>query len=375
MDNIGNELVGPVRTFLDREFDLERRIAMLESEGEDSKLWDEVAELGWFALAAPEEADGLGMDPSHLAALFRIFGERLMTGALLEQMLLPGLVLSAVGSHADNDSLASRMRSAITGATRITLADPAVTLHWSDVYGSVTLRSDCLEGTLETVRFGSQTDELLVIAQDTDGEVLILVDSGRSGVSVTPRSSSDPGSSFARVRFDNVNITDSDIVLRGQQAAGSISRVRSWQRLLLSCELAGIARHMLDVTLEFIQQREQFGRTIATFQAVRHVAATAAQRTIQLEDFCDALADDATTLTDEEFELAALTLKATASESARLVCEEALQLHGGIGFTYEYELHWYYKRALALRTWYGDERELAAEIGRRKLLVRTAKQG
>lgn len=375
MDNFGNELVGPVRAFLDKELTRERRIAMLEAEGDDSKLWQEVGTLGWFALTVSEEDDGLGMDPSKIAGLFRIFGERLVTGALLEQMLLPGLVLAAVHENPDKAQLSSRVRAASTGQTRIALADPAVTLHWSAINGSVTLRSDSLDGILETVRFGSQTDELLVIAQDDDGDVLVLIDRQRAGMSVTPRPSSDPGSSFARVRFDNVQITDDDVVLRGQLAAGPISRIRSWQRLLLSCELAGIARHMLDLTLEFIQQREQFGRTIATFQSVRHIVATAAQRTIQLEDFCDALTDDALTLTDEEFELAALTLKATASESARLVCEDALQLHGGIGFTYEYELHWYYKRALALRTWYGDERELAIEVGRRKLLGGTTDRG
>lgn len=372
MDDIENELVGPVRAFLDRGLGRERRIAMLEADGEDAKLWQEVAELGWFALTVPEEDDGLGLAPSWLASLFRIFGERLTPGALLEQMLLPGLVLSEANGAAGADSPSARVRGAITGETRIALADPGVSLHWSDVIGSASLRSGSLDGTLEAVRFGEQADELLVIAQSADGEALILVDRHRSGVTVTPRPSADPGASFARIGFDEVRITDGDIVAHGQSAPGPISRIRSWQRLLLACELAGIARHMLDLSLEFIQQREQFGRTIATFQAVRHIAASAAQRTIQLEDFCDAVTEDAGALSDEEFELAALALKATASNTARLVCEDAIQMHGGIGFTYEHELHWYYKRALALRTWYGDERELAVEVGRRKLLVGTA---
>lgn len=368
MVDIENELVGPVREFLDRSFGAEHRLAMLESEGEAPKLWGEFADLGWFALTAPQEDDGLGMHPSQLAHVFRTFGERLLTGAMLEQMLLPGLLLSTVRDSAgDRQALPARLSAALQGQARIAVADPRVTLHWSDVNGSLALGSGTLHGGLEIVRFGALADEILVIADDGSGETVVLLEAGRSGVTAKSRSSADPGASFASVRFDDVRVDDEDVVARGEAAAALASRIRAWQRLLISCELAGIARHMLDLSVGFIQQREQFGRPVAGFQAIRHIAATAAQRTILLENFCDAVADDARSLTDGQFDLATLSLKATASETARLVCEDALQMHGGIGFTYEYELHWYYKRALSLRTWYGDERELATEVGRRRL--------
>ncbi|CAM5579016.1 acyl-CoA dehydrogenase family protein [Streptomyces hirsutus] len=84
-----------------------------------------------------------------------------------------------------------------------------------------------------------------------------------------------------------------------------------------------------------------------------------------LESLVEAVAADSATLSPGAFELAALSLKAAAAEVGRSACEDALQIHGGIGFTHEHELHWYYKRALSLRTWYGDEREAATEVGRR----------
>jgi alkylation response protein AidB-like acyl-CoA dehydrogenase len=92
-----------------------------------------------------------------------------------------------------------------------------------------------------------------------------------------------------------------------------------------------------------------------------------AQKTLSLEALCAAVVDDAAGQELPDLEAAAWTVKAYAARAARAVCEDALQVHGGIGFTSEYGLHWYLRRALALRTWYGDENELTAVIGARRL--------
>lgn len=371
MDNVENILVDPVRGFLTRSFTSERRLAMLEANGEDAKLWSEIAELGWFSLTAPaDENNGLGLDPAQLAPAFRVFGEKLLAGPMLEQMLLPGLLIAAMRESGESASpVADRVRLALTGESRIAIADPGVTEQWRTVNGTVHLDSTKLTGSLELVRFGAQADEIVVIAETGDAPVVLLLSSDRPGMTVTERESADPGSHFARVEFDGLTIDAADILSCRESSTQLVAQIRGWQRLLIACELAGISRHMLDLSLEYIQQREQFGRSIASFQAIKHMAATAAQRVILLENFCEAVADDSSTQSVADFALAAATVKANASEVARLVCEDALQMHGGTGFTYEYELHWYYKRALSLRTWYGDERELATEIGRKKLSV------
>lgn len=368
MAEVDNELVGPVRQFLDGNFDTDRRTRMLEANGIDPDFFAKVADLGWFSLLAPEEQGGLGLHPAELAPVFRAFGEKLLPGSMLEQMLLPGFLLAEAAASADVPSpLTARLEPALTGQARVAVADVGVTDHWCEVNGRLELAAGRLTGKLELVRFGAQADELLVVTSDGAEPVVVLVDASRPGVVLTSRPSADPGASFAGLRCDDVAVDPADVLARGDAATELMERVRAWQRVLVSCELAGIARHMLDVALGYIQQREQFGRPVATFQALRHLAASAAQRVLLLENFCEAVAADAPGLSTRDLTLAAMTLKATASESARLVVEDALQMHGGIGFTYEYELHWYYKRALSLRTWYGDERELAIEVGRARL--------
>jgi alkylation response protein AidB-like acyl-CoA dehydrogenase len=363
-----NELVGPIREFLSRSLSDERRVAMLESHGDDPKFLAEAAELGWFGLTAPETEGGLGLHPAELAQVFRVFGERLLTGPTLEQMLVPGLLLSSLIDRGQQaDPIRERLRRVLAGEARVAVADPGVTRHWKQALGGLRAGSDRLSGNLELVRFGSEADEIVVVTADESGPLVVMVDRNRAGVTVTPRPSADLGATFATLGCDGVAISDADVIAHGPAAEALVTQLQAWQRVLVSCELAGIARRMLDLSVEYVLQREQFGRTIATFQVIRQMAATAAQRVILLENFCDAIAQDAPRLDAEELALAAMTLKANAAENARLVVEDALQMHGGIGFTYEYELHWYYKRALALRTWYGDERELAVEVGRRKL--------
>jgi alkylation response protein AidB-like acyl-CoA dehydrogenase len=363
-----NELVGPVREFLSRSLSDERRLLMLENNGNDPEFLAEAAELGWFALTAPESEDSLGLHPAELAPVFRVFGERLLPGPMLEQVLVPGLLMASLpDSGQEATPVLERVRPALAGESRVAVADPGVTGQWQQPVGRLRAGSGRLDGTLELVRFAAEADELVLVTADDAGPLVVLVDRDRSGLTVTARPSADPGATFASVRCDGVAFTGGDVVARGAAAEALAAQLQSWGRILVSCELAGIARRMLDLTVDYIQQREQFDRKIATFQVIRQMAATAAQRVILLENFCDAVAQDAPRLGTEELALAAMTLKANAAESARLVVEDALQMHGGIGFTYEYELHWYYKRALALRTWYGDERELAVEVGRRKL--------
>jgi len=370
---VDSELLEPIRQFLNRGFGAERRLAMLEANGDDSKLWDEAAQQGWFALLAPEDDGGLGMHPAELVPVFRLFGERLLAGPMLEQMLFPGLLLGAVSGQS-RDGIGSRLQAAVAGESRIAVVDPGITTHFQQTIGSLDVGSGRLTGSLELVRFGAEADEIVVVARDGAEPVVALLAVDQPGVTVTPRPSADPGARFARVGFD-VALQDGDVLARGRVGAELVSLLHAWTRVLVAAELTGIARHLLDLALDYIQQRQQFGRAIASFQAVRHIAASAAQRVILLENFCEAVAADAPSLSIDELEMAAMTLKANAAESARSAAEDALQLHGGIGFTYEYELHWYYKRALALRTWYGDERELAVAIGRRMLSSSGASAG
>jgi alkylation response protein AidB-like acyl-CoA dehydrogenase len=357
------EIVRAVREFLDRGYPDERRLGALRSQGEDPRLFGEAADQGWFALTVPEADGGLGLSPAALVPLFRLFGQRLVTGPLLEQMLLPGLLL---GTARDGETH-TRLGAAVSGGRRVAVLDPGSTHDWREANGALGLDAEVLSGSVDLVRFGAVSDLFAAVVDGgPDGTAAVLVvDRDRPGVTVTGHRSTDPGASYARVTLDGVAVAPGDVVARGEDAAVLVTALRGWQRVLVAAELAGIARHVLDLSVEFAKQREQFGRPIGGFQAVKHLAASAAQRVIMLESFVEAVVGDSATRPPESLALAALALKGAAAEAGRSVCEDALQIHGGIGFTHEHELHWYYKRALSLRTWYGDERETAIETGRR----------
>ncbi len=361
----------PVRTHVDRAFDADRRLALYESHGQDDALWDHASAEGWFALVAPEGDEGLGLGPGVLGQVLRTMGDRLVGGSLLEQALVPGLVLATRPTMPAD--LRSCLVGALTGSTRIAVVDVRAATSPLRPSSPVTLQDGRLRGVVDLVRHGGVADELLVVASGPAGTTIVLIDASRAGAIRTPRASSDPLATYSRVELDDVAIDAADIVADGADADDLAALVQSWTRVLTACELAGIARHLLEISVAYVKERQQFGKAVGTFQSVKHLAASSAQRVTLLENFCDAVIDDAGRQTTAELALAAAALKGNATEMARLVAEDSLQMHGGIGFTHEHELHWYYKRVLALGSWYGDERSLSVEVGR--AVIATAAAG
>ncbi|CAM5578976.1 hypothetical protein SHIRM173S_06179 [Streptomyces hirsutus] len=188
-----DEILQAVRAFLDRDYADERRLAALLTQGEDRHLLEEAAAQGWFGLVAPEADDGLGLHPAALVPLFRLFGRRLVTGPLLEQMLLPGLLLRTACA----DDARTRLAAALTGGRRVAVLDPGVTLDWRAANGSPALDSGLLAGSVDLVRFGAVSDLFVAIVDDgPDGTAAVLVlDRDRPGITVTGHRSTDPGAS------------------------------------------------------------------------------------------------------------------------------------------------------------------------------------
>ena len=358
-----NEILYAVRQVLDKEHDNQAREAALEQHGPSEAFWTSVAEQGWFALVAPESAEGFGLPVHELVPIFQLLGQRLVPGSWLEQMLLPGLLLT----HLEPDSAAAQsVAPALSGERRLALLDGGITHTWAGLMGTPQVQGQTLTGGSQIVRSAAEADAFVVVAEG-DEPRLLLVDAPHEALTLEPAQSSDPCVSVAAVRFADLPLAQATILLEGPAAAEAISLLRSWSRILISAELSGISRAMLDMSVEYVGQREQFGRPVATFQAVKHIAAQMARDVVTLESFCQAVATDAADQDVNELETAALALKQIASETGRSVTESALQLHGGIGFTYEHALHWYYKRALALRSVYGDERESAIRLGQLRL--------
>lgn len=341
-----------VDEYLTRAYDGDRRRALLTAGGWDAGLAAELARLGWHALAVPERQGGLGAPLSALGPVFMALGRHLVVGPTLENTLLPAVL------HEHWDS-APALAAAVETGVPVALVDPGVTDDWAADIGSVTLRGQRLSGTLEAVRFGGQASLLVVVAATDDGEVGCLVDPAVAGVRVENVDSADPATAFARVAFDDVRADVTTPADGGELVAG----LRSWARLLIACELSGLAGHALDRTITYIGQREQFGHPIGSFQAVKHIAADMYAQATSLRNLCTAALSDAVEASAAELEVLAWTAKAHAADVAVRVCEDAVQLHGGMGFTTETDVSAYYLRTLALRGWYGDATELRRRIG------------
>lgn len=349
---MNEEYGSAVDEYLTRAYDGDRRRAVLTAGGWDAGLAAELAGLGWHGLAVPEQHGGLGAPLSALGPVFSALGRHLVVGPTLENTLLPAVLHEHWAS-------APALAAAVETGVPVALVDPGVTEDWAADVGSVTLRVDRLTGTVEAVRFAGQASLLVVVAATDAGEVVCLVDAGAAGVRVEDVDSADPATAFARVALDDVLVD-----LRTPVDGGAlVARIRSWARLLIACELSGLAGHAVDRTVTYIGQREQFGHPIGSFQAVKHIAADMYAQATSLRNLCTAALADAAGASAAGLQMLAWTAKAHAAEVAVRVCEDAVQLHGGMGFTTETDVSAYYLRTLALRSWYGDATELRRRIG------------
>ncbi|NUP29262.1 MAG: acyl-CoA/acyl-ACP dehydrogenase [Nocardia sp.] len=217
-----------------------------------------------------------------------------------------------------------------------------------------------LTGRLDYVAFGHVADLLVVPALTPAGDAVALyvVDAGASGVRVTARPSLDTTRTVA-----TVELTDTPAALLGAEAA-AIGRVVDIVRTLLANEALGAAEAALEMAVAYAGQRVQFNRPIGSFQAVKHkcadmaIAVDAAQATVMYASLC--AAED-----NEEFPRLAVMAKAQAAECLSLCAAQNIQIHGGIGFTWEADPHLYFRRAKAVEPLFGDHAhhtELLAEL-------------
>lgn len=348
-------LVATVDDFLRSAYDDDTRRRMLSSAEQRAGLVPALAELGTFAVALGEEHGGLGLPVSALGPIFIQYGRHVLAGPMLENSLLPAIVYE----HACDEGR-KLLSDVVENGSVLAFLDPAVTDHWAGRLGSVVSVEGRLQGTFDAVRFGDEATALLVVA-DVDGRPeLHLIAPLTPGVLIETVGSADPAVNFSRVTLDRV---ESSPVADPVKAAEVLARIRRWSRVLIACELSGIATRCVELAVEYAKQRQQFGRAIGSYQAIKHILADMHTDAVSLHNFCEAVAGDLDELHDAEADLSAAALKAHAATVAVSVCEGAIQVHGGIGFTAEADLHWYYKRALALRAWYGDSAELEEQVG------------
>ena len=196
-------------------------------------------------------------------------------------------------------------------------------------------------------------DVVLVPARAPEGLSLFLVDPRGAGVTVTPMVGIDLGNRWSELRLADAVVPADALVGPAGGAGPVLDTLLRRAAVIASAEMLGAARRCLDMSVGYAKVREQFGQLIGSFQAIRH---RCAEMLMEVENSHAAVYYAAWALTAgaEDAAMAASICKSYVSDAARKVCGDAIQVHGGIGFTWEYDLHLYFKRAKSLEPLYGD---------------------
>ncbi|MGA3147369.1 MAG: acyl-CoA dehydrogenase family protein [Acidimicrobiales bacterium] len=302
-------------------------------DGFDRLLWERMADQGWLAVERPEGEGGLGLGLVEVAVLCEELGRHAAPAPFVGSILC----LGALDEAAEDDSLAPRTREDAAGWTaRLATGEAVGCVAWSADRHAVTARSGdgwwWLSGCPEPTQYASVADVAVVMADD--GLFAVPLDEGGRPPA---EPAMDPTRPLAWLRMDEVRahrIGD----------AGGASRLLERAATTAAAQLLGASARVLEMSVEYAKVRRQFGRPIGSFQAVKHRLADAL---VDVEGMRSSTYYAAWCLAtgDPEGGLAASMAKAWCSDSSRRVTSAGLQVHGGIGFTWDHELHLYLKRA------------------------------
>ncbi len=329
------------------------RLLWDDPRGESDTVWKEMVQLGWLGLSLPEAHGGSGLGMVETAIVLEALG-RAACPSPYWPTVLAATAIAATGS----DVQRSRWLPAIaTGQARATVALLDAEPDWR--VDAIATRADrtptgwALTGTKRYVAWAHVANVVVVPARTPDGVALFLVDPAASGLAISPIESMDPGTRWSTMTLDRVPVA-SDAVLGPVGPAGAtIEALLRRGAVGAAAEMLGAARRCLDMAVAYAKVREQFGQPIGSFQAIRHKCADmlADVENSHAAVYYAAWAEDAGS---DDHEVAASVAKAFVGDASRRVCGDAIQVHGGIGFTWEYDLHIYFKRAKALEVQYGD---------------------
>jgi alkylation response protein AidB-like acyl-CoA dehydrogenase len=336
--------------FLASRFKSERlREIAASDDGFDAAGWGEMAELGWAGLALPEEWGGQGLGIVDLAVVFEEMGYALAPSPLFSNTIA-GLALSLCGS---DDQRERYLRPLAAGERRGTPAlwDAGSPATPGDFTMEARVDGDgvVLDGEKVLVPDAASADFLLVATSDGRRH---LVEREAEGVTVTAEPAIDPTRRFSSVRFDGVRVAAADTL---PAAAADYYPVFFRLCVALAAESTGIAQRTLEMAVEYAKDRQQFGRPIGAYQAVSH---RCAQMLLETENARSAVygAAWAADAEPESLPLAASMAKAYAGDAGWRVPDASIQVHGGIGFTWEHDLHFFLKRGRSNAAIFGDSK-------------------
>ncbi|CAM8645124.1 Acyl-CoA dehydrogenase/oxidase C-terminal [Acidimicrobiia bacterium] len=307
--------------FLERHASRDAARELLEAKDEVMpSFWSALAELGWLGLHIPEENGGSGFGMPELVVVVEQMGAGLAPGPFVSTIIASAAIVAAAPAD-----VAAQLLPGLADGTVV------AGIGFGD---ALSTKSNTIAGTARSVLSATLANLIVV----TVGDDLAIVDATAKGVDIRTMTNLDPTRRSAQVTFDDAQAI---IVPGGAQS------LIDYARLLLAAEATGVARATTDMAADYARERQQFGRAIAMFQAVKHHCANMLVETeIATAEVWDAAR--AASAGGEQFSYAAAMAATTAAHAGDRNAQMNIQVHGGIGFTWEHDAHLYLRRALAI---------------------------
>jgi alkylation response protein AidB-like acyl-CoA dehydrogenase len=363
------------RSFLEKECPstFVRRM-MDDPAGTTDEFWQKLAELGWLGLVYPEAYGGVGLGLVDLTVVLEEMGRVVMPGPFFSSVLLGGLAVLEAGSEAQKQAWLPKIA---TGEARATLAllEEGGGAGPAGIELAAKAGKDgrhVLSGTKLFVPDAHGADVLVVAARTGKatkddpfrGVSLFLVPADARGLSTALLPTMDQTRKLCEVTLSRVEVGPDALLGSADQGWGPLARVLDKATVGLCAEMCGGAQRVLEMCTDYAKIRVAFGKPIGTYQAVKHKCAdmlVAVENAKSITYYAAWAADEGV----PEAALAASMAKAYVSDAYRKVAGDGIQIHGGIGFTWEHDLHLYFKRAKGSEVTFGDathHRERVAQL-------------
>ncbi|MFC1776166.1 acyl-CoA dehydrogenase family protein [Pseudomonadota bacterium] len=333
----------------------------LRDSGEEwsSALWADMADMGWTGIVIPEQYDGLEFGYVGAGMLFEECGRTLASSPLLSSALVCSSLLAGLGNEDQKQALLPAIAS---GELILTLAldesarfDPSATSMTAVADG----QGFVLNGSKVHVLDGMIAHKLLVVARtegvagDRDGLSVFLLDRDKDGLSISATRNVD-NHLVTNIEFDSVHVDSGALLGEAGKSWDQLEKALDIGAVCSSAELLGIAQESFERTVQYLKERKQFGVLVGSFQALQHRAAVLFGEL----DLSRSLVLKALQAIDEDSadrSLLASVTKVKCGKTAKLAVNEAVQMHGGIGMTDEFDIGFFMKRSAAARQEYGDD--------------------
>ena len=326
--------------------------------GYDEVLWKEMVNLGWSGILIPEEYGGFDFGMVGMGSIFEEMGKTLTPSPLFSTGVLGASLISLGGNNTQKQSLLPKI---VDGSLTTALALEEGSRHSPFSINTKAVKDGDnfkISGEKTFVIDGHTADLLIVAARtegstdDSSGISLFLVDPDSEGIEIT-RTSMVDSRNAASIQFKDAIVSSSEILGEQNNGAGILEEVLDRAQIAISAEMLGNASQAFDITLEYLKERKQFGAVIGTFQALQHRAAEMYSE-LELTKSSVIAACNAVDENSNDLKRMASLAKFKAGETNYLVTNEAVQMHGGVGVTDEYDVGLYMKRARVTEQIFGN---------------------